>query len=140
MSGKKVNTTIGITIILLAIYLIILPINIDGLKDFNRYENIVVNIIKISQYVFIGFLFMVSIIFAIANKKENGLRNSYLLFPLIILYFIIPLSFLAVIALVSGLLIIYFTFKKNYVSIDSYFLFSVFLILIVILLSFIIST
>ncbi len=140
MSGKKVNTTIGITIILLAIYLIILPINIDSFKDFNRYENIVVNIIKISQYVFIEFLFIVSIVFAIANKKENGLRNSYLLFPLIILYLIIPSPFFAAIALISGLLIIYFTFKKNYVSIDSYFLFSVFLILIVILLSFIIST
>lgn len=137
MSGKKVNTTIGIVIILVAIYMIILPINIDNTFkiNYNKYENIVVNILKVAQHVLIAFISLSAIIFAIANKKESGLRNSYLLLPLIILNFIYPTYIFGALALLSGILIIYFTYKKNYVSIDSYFVFSIFLIIGIIIIT-----
>ena len=82
MSGKKVNTTIGITIILMAIYLIILPININNKLELNRYENIIVNFLELNKYILVLVLSLTSIVFAIGNRKENGLRNSYLLFPI----------------------------------------------------------
>lgn len=140
MSGKKVNVSIGITIVLLAIYMIILPINIKKDVDFNRYENIVINVLNISKYILISFLSIVAIIFAIANRKENGLKNSYLLLPLIIIGFVYPSKFLNFIALLSGILVIYFTFKKNYVAIDSYFIFSIFIIIIILITLLIVST
>ena len=134
MSGKKVNTAVGITIILLAIYMIILPINIEKFIDFNRYENMVLNVQKIILYSSIIIMSIVAIIFSITNRKENGLRNSYLLFPITILGFILSFQYLAIVALISGLLVIYFTYKKNYVAIDSYFIFSIFVLLILIIL------
>lgn len=140
MSGKKVNVTIGICIILLAIYMIILPINIEESVDYNRYENIVINFFDISKYVLVLLFSLVSIIFAIANRKESGLRNSYLLFPLVIIGFVVPLKFLSFIALLSGLLVINYTLKKNYVAIDSYFVFSIFIILAIVIFSLIILT
>lgn len=140
MSGKKVNVSIGITIILLAIYMIILPINIEDNTDFNRYENMFFNVLNISKIVLVIFLSLVSIIFAIANRNENGLRNSYLLFPLTILNFVLPHTFFSILTLISGILVIYFTFKKNYVAIDSYFIFSIFIIISIVIVLFIFST
>ena len=133
MSGKKVNTTIGIAIILLAIYMFILPINIEDFLNFNRYENMVVNALTIALYSSMILMSIVAIVFSIANRKESGLRNSYLILPLIILGFIVPLQYMAIIAGLAGLLVIYFTYKKNYVAIDSYFVFSIFLILILLI-------
>ena len=140
MSGKKVNVSIGITIILLAIYMIILPINIEDNTDFNRYENMFFNVLNISKIVLVIFLSLVSIVFAIANRNENGLRNSYLLFPLTILNFVLPHTFFSILTLISGILVIYFTLKKNYVAIDSYFIFSIFIIISIVIVLFIFST
>lgn len=140
MSGKKVNITVGITIILLAIYMIILPINIEDGSSFNRYENMVINAIKTAQYVLMGIIIVSSIVFSISNRNESGLRNSYLLVPLIILGFIVPIQFLGGLTLLAGMLVIYFTNKKNYVAIDYYFVFSVFLILVFAILALIGST
>ncbi len=141
MSGKKVNTIIGIVIILMAIYMIILPININNSDiDYNKYENSFINILKISNYVLICFMSLVSMVFAIANKKDDGLRNSYLILPLSILALISSLQIFPIIAFISGILVIYFTYKKNYVSIDSYFLFSLFVIIALLIIAIITST
>ena len=140
MSGKKVNTTIGITIILMAIYLIILPINIDNKLELNRYENIIVNFLELNKYILVLVLSLTSIVFAIGNRKENGLRNSYLLFPIVILSFILPYKAIYMIGLLSGILVVYFTNKKNYVAIDSYFIFSLFIILATYIAALFVST
>lgn len=120
----------------MAIYICILPYvnNSIQMGDYTKYDKQIIDILIISRNIIIVSISILSLLFAIANRADAGIKNSYLLVPLFLIYFLYPIIYLNILLVISAVGIIFFILKKNYVSADSYFIFIILISIMLLIL------
>ena len=135
MRGKFVNLGFGIINIIFGLLIIIfqqyVPQNITDLTiqqmEVKHFLDIIIKIVLI-------VIIIMNSIALYSNKSEANFKSSYRIGTFSIIYFILPNTFVAILPILSGILVIKNVLKENLIQLDSTVALSCILVIIGVLL------